>query len=109
MCKRDSSTANFCNAFTFFTPITLSIEPTYPFLIWSYFNAAAPSLGAGPVTSQKPLYWFICPIFSSKVISFKTESTFVSKLDLLGFVKAIFLGVVQLSTTKINTAVKNLN
>ncbi|MNX81279.1 hypothetical protein D3C86_1129620 [compost metagenome] len=54
------------------------MEPTNPFFRFSYFFAACPSLGTGPVTSQKPLYWFIWPTFSSRVISFNTESTFRS-------------------------------
>src|SRR4051812_15820402 len=54
------------------------MEPTHPLRRCSYFNAAFPSFGEGPVTSQNPLYWFIWPTFSSSVILASNCSTFCS-------------------------------
>src|SRR5690606_19548396 len=57
------------------------MEPTRPFLKCSYFKAASPAFGAGPVTSQNPLYWFIWPAFSSRVMIASRESIFASILS----------------------------
>ena len=62
-----------CNSLVCCTPITLSMEPICPLRICACLS---PSFVIGPVWLQSPLYWFICPIFSSSVISFSTESTF---------------------------------
>ena len=70
------------------TESTLSMEPTMPFLRFSSFCLLSIS-EAGPVRSQLPLYCTNCPIFSSRVIRFKTESTLVStfstELGISGF------------------------